>query len=78
MYALISGFLLVVLTHPSFYRGVLYERKIALCSHPMPDENFPWHRCLHGTCPWCDAVSDWSIECSKPPLQRGPYRTESR
>jgi len=57
-------------------RSILYDRKLSTCSHPMPDERFPWDRCVFGGCWWCDAMQHWIGTEKRSSSRQGPYRSE--
>lgn len=54
----------------------IYESRLSLCTHPMPDEMFPWVRCIPGRCWWCDSMQQWIRDEPRESSRGGPYRSE--
>jgi hypothetical protein len=43
-------------------RSWMYRNELSLCAVPMPGPEFPWARCPHGACPWCDRIQAYEAE----------------
>lgn len=49
---------------------ILRVDRILGCHCPVPNPKFPWNRCAHGECAWCDYMAEWA----KGERRIGPYR----